>query len=98
VLQHRLVRFHREADVVSNAVLERQQPGEDGRVRGQRLRNVRVRALEQDAVRGQRIDRRRPNLGITVRRQSIRPQRIDRDQDDRSFSGRTASAQDEYCG
>jgi hypothetical protein len=98
VLQHRFVGFHREADVVSNTVLERQQPGEDRCVRGQRLRNVRIRPLEEDAVSRQRINRRRADLGVAVGRQSIRPQRIDRDQDDRSFSGRTASAQDEYCG
>ena len=53
-------------------------------VRRQRLRRVGVGALEDDAVGRERIDRRRLHLLVAVRRQVIGPQRVDRDEDDRS--------------
>ena len=78
-----------EPHVVADARLERQPAGEDGGVRRQRLRRVRIRALEDDAVRapdasiaGVRT------LGIAVDGQVIGAQRVDRDEDDRPADGR----------
>ena len=71
------------ADVVAHFMLGRQQSGEDRHVRRQRHRAVAVRALEQHGVSAQRIEVRRFNTAISVRRQVIRPQRVDGDQDHR---------------
>ena len=52
------VALDREARVVAHAGFERQPARQQRRVGGQRLRHVRVRALEDDAVGGERVDRR----------------------------------------
>ncbi len=57
-LCHRLrVFFQREASLVAHAMLERQLPGQDRGMRGKCQRRVRVGALEDDGVSGERIDR-----------------------------------------
>ena len=85
--QEPLAGLHDEADIVPHAGFERQPSRQDGGVRGQRLRRVRVRALEHHAVGRERIDRRRLHVFVAVRRQVIGPQRVDRDQDDRPVDG-----------
>ena len=53
---------------------------------------MRVRALEEDAVGGERIDGRRSHGAVPVRGQVIRAERVDRDDDDRTgHRGRRAS-------
>ncbi len=86
--QHALARLHDEADVIAHTGLERQPPGEERRVRRQRLWRVRIRVIEHDAVGGKRVDCRRLDLGVAVDRQVIGAQRVDRDQDDRSADWR----------
>ena len=75
--QQPLARPSREADVVAHAGVERQPAGQQRRVRGQRLRRVRVGALEDDAVGGERVDRRRLDLPVAVGRQVVGAQRVD---------------------
>ena len=82
--QHPFARLDGEADVVAHAGLERQAPREQRGVGRQRLRRVRVGALEHDAVCGKRVDGGRLHLRVAVGRQMIGAQRVDRDEDDRS--------------
>ena len=82
------VAFDGEPDIVAHAGLERQPAGEKRRVGRQRLRRVGVRPIEHDAVASQRIDRGRPQGGVAVDRQAIRPQRVDREEHDRSADRR----------
>jgi hypothetical protein len=56
--------LHGEPDVVAHAVLERQLAREDGRVRRERLRRVRVGVLEDHAVGGKAIDLRRRDARV----------------------------------
>ncbi len=86
--QHPLAGRHREAGVVADAGLEGQSSGQHRHVRRQRLRRVRIRALEHDAVARQPVDRGRLDVGVSVRRQMIRPQRVDGNQHDRPVGGR----------
>ncbi len=87
VLQELLIFPDGEPDVVAHAVFERQLPGQDRRVRRQRLRRVRVRTLEQHAVSDEAIDVGGRDFLIAVRRQPVRAQGVDRDQDDRAVPG-----------
>src|SRR5262249_55001284 len=73
-----------EAGVAAHAGLERQAAGEQRRVRRPRLGRVRVGALEQHAVGGERIDRRGLHAGVAVSGEMIGTQRVDREEDDRS--------------
>ena len=82
--QHPFARLDGEADVVAHAGLERQAPREQRGVGRQRLRRVRVGALEHDAVCGKRVDGGRLHLRVAVGRQMIGAQRVDRDENDRS--------------
>ena len=79
--QQALAGFDGEPDVVADAGLERQPAGQERGVRRQRLRRVRVRSLEHNAVRRERVDGRRLHALVAVRRQMIRAQRVDRDED-----------------
>ena len=54
-----------EADIVPHAGLERQTSGQDRGVRRQGLRRVRIRALEDDAVGRERVDRRRLHVACS---------------------------------
>ena len=78
------VRLQREAEVVADAVLERQPACEHRDVRRERLRRMGPCALEQDAIRREGIDDGRGNLLVAVHRQVVRPKRVDRNQDDRA--------------
>ena len=71
------------SDVVPHAMLGRQQPGEDGGMRGQRHGTVAVCALKKNRVSAKGIEVRRLHSAISVRRQMIRSQRVDGDQHDR---------------
>ena len=86
--QQPLSALHWGAVIIAHAVLEWQSSGEQRRVGGERLRRVGVRALEQHAVRSERVDGRRADARVAVGRQVIGPQRVDRDHDDRAAERR----------
>ena len=86
--QQPLAGFDGEPDVVAHAGFERQAAREQRGVRRQRLRRVRVRALEDHAVGGERVDRGRPHVLVSVGGQMIGPQRVDRNDDDRAADRR----------
>ena len=72
----------RRGEVVADAVLERVEPGEDGRVRGARQRHLHDRLLEQAAIRSEPVhDRRRRRPGA-VRADPVRPQGVNRHEQD----------------
>src|SRR5207237_10231971 len=71
-----------EAEIVAAFVLVRQQYEEDRYVRRQRHRHVRVRVAIQNRIPAERIDRRCFDAAISVRRQVIRAQRVDGNEDD----------------
>ena len=56
-------------------------------MRGERLRRVRIRAREDGAVGGKRVDGRCFDAAVTVRRETIDSKRVDRDEEDRSVYG-----------
>ncbi len=70
-------------EVVPHAVLRRQQTREDRRMRRQRQGHVGVRVLVQDSVFSESVEVRRLDPPVPVRRKMVRPERVDRDQDDR---------------
>jgi len=80
--------FYGEADVVPDARFKWQAAREQRRVSRQRLRRMGVRALEDHTVGGQGVNDRSFHLLVAVRGQVIRPQRVDRDDDDRSADRR----------
>ena len=82
--QQRLLGTDREAQVVAHAVLDRQQPGEHRDVGRQRLRRVRIRALEQHRVGDEPVDGRRLYPLVPVGGQPIGPQGVDGDEHDRA--------------
>lgn len=71
------------ADVVPHAVLGGQQPGEHRDVRRKRHRAMAVDALEEDRVAPQSVDVGCFDLAVTVGREVVRTQGIDRDEDHR---------------
>jgi hypothetical protein len=71
------------AEIVADFVVGGEEAGEHGYVRRQRHRAVRVRVLEEDAVAAQRVDVRRLDFRVAIRRQAIGAQRVDGDEDDR---------------
>ena len=97
-LHEPLSRLDGEADVVADAVFEGEQAGQDARVRRHRLRRVRIGALEDRPLRGERVDVRRPHPGIAVGRQVIGAQRVDGNQDDRSVAGPRRPELPEHTG
>jgi hypothetical protein len=82
--QQPLARLDRHRDVVAHSGFERKAAREEGCMRRQRLRRVRIGAFEHHAVRGEQIDRRRLQLAVSVRRQVIGSQRVDGYDDDRA--------------
>ena len=69
-----------EAQVVADAVVGRDEPGQHGRVGGQRQRAVAVDVLEEDAFPRQGVDRGRGAGRVSVGWQMVGAQRVDRDQ------------------
>ena len=84
IRQQGLLRADRETQVVAHAVLDRQQAGEHRDVGGQRLRRVRVGALEEHRVRDEPVDGRRLHPRVPIGGQPIGPQGVDGDEHDRS--------------
>ncbi len=82
--QQPLTGSDREPEGVAHARLEGQPSRQQRGVRGQRLRRVRVRALEHDTVLRQPVNGGRAHLLVSVRRQMVGPQRVDGDDDDRT--------------
>src|SRR5262249_52845210 len=77
----------REALVVADTMVRRQEPGEHRGVRGQGERTVAVHVLEDDALAAQRVELRGAALGVPVDAEAVRPQGVGRDQHDRSGPG-----------
>ena len=83
VLDRSLAVLKRKPDVVPHAVLEWKRAREHRRVGGKRLRRMRIGLFEQHALSDKAIDLGRARALVAVRRQSIRSEGIDRNQDDR---------------
>ena len=52
-------------------------------MRGQRQRHLAVRVLEEHGVAREGVEGRRLDAAVSIRRQVVGPQRVDRDEDDR---------------
>ncbi len=78
-----LARVELVADIVAHAMHGRQQSRQQRRVRRKGERRRRIGALVEDAVPPHGVDGRRLHPLVAVGRQVVRPQGVDRDQDDR---------------
>ena len=70
----------REAEVVAHSVVRRQEPGEEGGVSGQGEGAVAVHVLEHHPAARQRVEVRGGPGAVTVGREAVGPQGVDRDQ------------------
>src|SRR6185503_4834316 len=95
-LQHlgerRLLLADVELPVVADAVEGREGAGEERGVRRQRQRSDRGRLRKAQAARGEGVERGRLRLGVAVAADVIRAERIDRDDENIRFTGRTKPA------
>ena len=80
--ERRLRGVQEEAAVVADAVVRRDEPREDRRVRGQGHRRGGRRLLEQDAVLGHRVDVRRVDPPEAVAAEPVCPQGVEGDHHD----------------
>ena len=80
--ERRDVRRQRVAVVVPDPVIGRQTSGQDRGVGGERQRHVAVGVLEDDGIPGQCVQRRRRDAPVSIRREVVRAEGVDGDQDD----------------
>ena len=83
-----------EAAVVAHAVMGRDEPGEDRRVRRERERNGGGRVVEDDAVARERVDVRREVGAKAVAAQPIRAGRVERHDDQVQLASRGSQARE----